>query len=676
MKKSGGSVPKPFSPPKARPVSGILSQQRAEELKEVGVALAKLGELTIGVVRGDNFLPPASMALELADVFLKAVQEAHANKAQLRYLSNRVEKVCPFLVRIGRATISDTVAGSVENLRLCLESCILQAQKYAHKNWFKRVIQAGTDKEKFQELNVWLNDAISQLDMGLGIEQTMLMQQYHEEEVRDKQDILSKMEELIKLEQESLQEITKIREQQEGFFLEQGEQNEILLLQMESIPLQVADNLALDKQERQSFLEAEFRKLHEEFRRLISQGIPVRQIPQVPQETSRVPPHLLITYRDLIFDKVLNRGSFGTVYLGQWCEVPVAIKKIGQRLPVREYEQFIREIEIMSKLRHPNITQLYGACMEPQACLVMEHVMKGSLDQIIENESWSIEEKIRVALDVAKGLAYMHYRDILHRDLKTGNILIDSRGVAKITDFGLCKNMGYSSGTLGVRSLDIQWMAPEVLDRAPHTFASDIYSYGIVLWSIVTGKKPYAGIEERVVMDNIRNGITESVPDDVPEPIKNIILQCWLREVTSRPALNDIIEQLKNFDPAPDLSPRTLCVRGMEHEDRRQYQQAYHHYLKAARGGFFRAQTNVATCLLSGVGCEKNKSAAEDWFLKAANQNHPRAQYCLGMMYERGDGVSANPERALYWYEAAARNNYEGAAEKASNMRLRFSKPC
>jgi serine/threonine protein kinase len=150
-------------------------------------------------------------------------------------------------------------------------------------------------------------------------------------------------------------------------------------------------------------------------------------------------------------------------------------------------------MKIMARLRNPHITQLYGACLEPKACLVREYAANKSLDHYLAANSISLIKKITIGAGIAKGLHHLHESEVLHRDLKPGNVLIDEHGVPKLTDFGLSKTLDRSIGTINDRTDAIAWMAPEAIGaKSIHTTKSEVYSFGLVLWCLMTEQQPFA----------------------------------------------------------------------------------------------------------------------------------------------------------------------------------------
>jgi len=211
----------------------------------------------------------------------------------------------------------------------------------------------------------------------------------------------------------------------------------------------------------------------------------------------------------------------------------------------------LTECTIMEVARHPNIVLFMGACTKPpRLCIVLEYCEMGSLWTLLHFSKKDLPWKYRkqIALDIAKGVNYLHSfpTPLLHRDLKSLNILLDNNLTAKLADFGWARlKETIMTGKIGT----YQWMAPEVISSNKYTEKADVYSYGVILWEIAMRKPPYYGIEvtevaRKVVNQNLRPSIKES---DAPTCWVSLMKKCWNKDPNQRPSFTQIIHELNKI---------------------------------------------------------------------------------------------------------------------------------
>eukprot|EP01133_Synstelium_polycarpum_P016773 gene16773-19946_t len=236
--------------------------------------------------------------------------------------------------------------------------------------------------------------------------------------------------------------------------------------------------------------------------------------------------HINVDQKDLIIGEFLGAGALARVNQATWQGKQVAVKIFNEGSFSFRLEDFLKEVAIMGLFSHPNLLRLEGACIIPRQremstfMIVTELMHKGTLwDNIKKHHPLSFNTIIRHSLSIARGLAYLHSLDLIHRDIKATNILIDENDVAKVGDFGLSRivdtmNMTSFAGTP-------KWEAPECLAGEGYTSAADVYSFGITLYEMVTGEEPYPEIQ--TIVDLVRN-VYEKVLRQT-QPLKNRELQ-------------------------------------------------------------------------------------------------------------------------------------------------------
>lgn len=273
---------------------------------------------------------------------------------------------------------------------------------------------------------------------------------------------------------------------------------------------------------------------------------------------------ITISHQELkLFEPPLGDGGYGIVYRGSWKEQEVAIKKLKvQTISADALKELRKEAEIMFQmgLESPYIVPVKKICLEaPHYSLVMELMPKGSLFQLLKSDQdlpWPV--RYQIALDVSYGLRDLHARSILHRDLKSLNILLDDRLRAKLTDFGLSKvKQETASQSTHARGTP-QWMAPELFDDEPKmTKESDIYSLGMVLWELASRQVPFTKApNQQVVIGWIMRGKKEQIPKDCPKELSSLIESCW-ELPAKRPTATQVAEHVKPLLTVSDTKEKT-----------------------------------------------------------------------------------------------------------------------
>lgn len=279
-----------------------------------------------------------------------------------------------------------------------------------------------------------------------------------------------------------------------------------------------------------------------------------------------------IQYTALTFETVLARGANGEVWRGEYCGQVVAIKSL---LPEKRHdksaiEQFAKEIRIASSLEHPNIVKFVGFSWKrlSDLCSVSEFMGKGDLSDLINSTlsgrmTWN-QEKLSIAIDIANALAYLHSLKplIIHRDLKSLNVLLNDKLEAKLSDFGLSRARSFEETmTCGIGTL--LWTAPEILRGEAYTEKADIFSYGIVLSELDTCLPPYALNDEvskqqltgmQVINLVAKGRIKPRYRGDCPRALERLATSCVVEDPAKRPNAMQIVAALSSDDIASHVS--------------------------------------------------------------------------------------------------------------------------
>ena len=273
-----------------------------------------------------------------------------------------------------------------------------------------------------------------------------------------------------------------------------------------------------------------------------------------PSKQNTLAPHFAISVEDLEILQAVGEGGFCRVHKARFVrdKSTVAVKKLkGMNSPsVETLNSFKKEIALHSKIRHPHVIQFFGGCTKPpDLCLVTEF-MFCSLQHALDNDpsAFHPQFEIETALCIALGLNHLHCLNIIHRDLKASNVLVDRNYCnPKIADFGLArvKMEQEESMTKGIGSPFA--MAPEIFVSSSYTQAVDWYAFGIMLWQLVTKKHPYIGMKH---VDIVKHVVHENkrlpLPDEAHPILRDLMSKCWVKIPEERPHFEDVLQCLED----------------------------------------------------------------------------------------------------------------------------------
>ena len=269
-----------------------------------------------------------------------------------------------------------------------------------------------------------------------------------------------------------------------------------------------------------------------------------------------------IARESLTMEKKLGAGMFGEVWKGMWNgRVEVAIKtlKPGTMTP----EAFLAEAEIMKKLRHDKLVNLFAVVSEEPIYIVTEFMCNGSLLDYLkkgEGAHSRLPEQIDMAAQVADGLAFIEKHNYIHRDVRAANILVGKNIVCKVADFGLARLIEDDeyNAQQGAK-FPIKWTAPEAATHGRFTIKSDVWSFGVLLTEIITrGRIPYPGMMNREVLERVESGYRMPKPpipppqQPCPDSLYELMLQCWHRDEMQRPTFEYIQGFLEDYFTATE----------------------------------------------------------------------------------------------------------------------------
>ena len=285
----------------------------------------------------------------------------------------------------------------------------------------------------------------------------------------------------------------------------------------------------------------------------------------------------IVPFSNIELVRTIGEGSYGLVWMARYLQTTVAVKVlthdvkrggVGMEAPAIPSAAVLsalqREASIMSALRHPNVAQYLGACLDPPA-LIMEYCSRRSVDRMLAEalvdpkaaKQLDWVHLMSMATDAAKGMLYLHTRapPIIHRDLKSPNLLVDGLWHVKVSDFNLSRAMEANSAVSSLQITNPRWLAPEVLKGGRAAVASDVYAFGVVLWELATWQLPWGhDANPFAIINSVVGGATLAVPapDDLPagplqcfEEYVTLMRRCWAVDPADRPRMDEVAHRLR-----------------------------------------------------------------------------------------------------------------------------------
>uniref|UniRef100_A0AAQ6A5J4 Receptor protein-tyrosine kinase n=1 Tax=Amphiprion ocellaris TaxID=80972 RepID=A0AAQ6A5J4_AMPOC len=268
--------------------------------------------------------------------------------------------------------------------------------------------------------------------------------------------------------------------------------------------------------------------------------------------------------------KILGSGAFGTVYKGIWVpegetvKIPVAIKILNEATGPKANVEFMDEALIMASMEHPHLVRLLGVCLSPTIQLVTQLMPHGCLLDYVHEHKDNIGSQLLLnwCVQIAKGMMYLEERRLVHRDLAARNVLVKSPNHIKITDFGLARLLDADEKEYNADGgkMPIKWMALECIHYRKFTHQSDVWSYGVTIWELMTfGGKPYDGIPTREIPDILEKGERLPQPPICTIDVYMVMVKCWMIDADSRPKFKELAAEFCRMARDPQ---RYLVIQG------------------------------------------------------------------------------------------------------------------
>ncbi|XP_027765398.1 ephrin type-B receptor 2 isoform X1 [Empidonax traillii] len=265
-------------------------------------------------------------------------------------------------------------------------------------------------------------------------------------------------------------------------------------------------------------------------------------------------------------EQVIGAGEFGEVCSGHLKlpgkrEIFVAIKTLKSGYTEKQRRDFLSEASIMGQFDHPNVIHLEGVVTKSSPVMIITEFMEnGSLDSFLRQNDgqFTVIQLVGMLRGIAAGMKYLADMNYVHRDLAARNILVNSNLVCKVSDFGLSRFLEddtsdptYTSALGG--KIPIRWTAPEAIQYRKFTSASDVWSYGIVMWEVMSyGERPYWDMTNQDVINAIEQDYRLPPPMDCPNALHQLMLDCWQKDRNHRPKFGQIVNTLDKMIRNPN----------------------------------------------------------------------------------------------------------------------------
>ncbi|XP_034391523.1 mixed lineage kinase domain-like protein isoform X2 [Cyclopterus lumpus] len=471
-----------------------------------------------------DFIEPI---LGIASEIYSLVEKVKANKKRSRRVCCRVKALDELVRSIKKREPGQTTAEvetALRELSFTLKSAKALIEKYTLAKWVKRFLNAGDHEDEFNSLNERLNDAFQVLSGALQLEQSAVLRQVFEMASREKEDEVDRKEDDAEMQKLLLH-----------YMKEQQEKTDAMQKEMEYIKLNVEKVVAILNKPSITDEDIRMIKPHE-----LKYGYPKKPFMTTP--TSEV-------------------------YKGEYRRFPVAIKRYTDTIDTslsELREVFKKDVDTMQRFESPNILRMFGICVQdedgpsPQFLIVMEYCEKGSLRQVLDSEGLSLSWTTKACMcrDAARGLYRLHHteeKSKVHGCINSNKFLVADGNIVKLGGFELAKTetslRKLTKNKVSKITRSLSYSSPQMLDDINYinNTACEIYSLGIVLWEVATGRRPFDGWSNKDIYKKVcKEEFMEELPHDCPKGLADLINACRAHDSFQRPSAGVLVDMLQS----------------------------------------------------------------------------------------------------------------------------------
>lgn len=457
--------------------------------------------------------------ISLGQLVYRQCEEMKYCKRQCQRLKDRVHHLLQPLQRLqaqGKSNLPDEITEALNNFQAVLEEAKKKICKFSNKSNMLRFLTSSFDRTLFKDINEKLNDVWAELSLVLQVDQWACVSSISEKASWQQED------------QQDAEEDWRVFQSLSG--------TEIIEASLEKLKVDIEETMR------------QWAKLQKSIKK-----IPEYPIKEIKKEE--------LSHTDWI---LLRKNEFGSLYKGKYHQALVAIKVFHNpqaRSSALVRETFAKEISTMQKFDSPNILRIFGICIDetvtpPQYSIVTEYCELGTLRELLDKKKdLTFVQRIILILGAAKGLYRMHNSEplALHENISSTSFLVTEGYHVKLTGLKLSKTQTsisqYTKRKKAKRVTSTAYVSPQRLENVYNEYdvKAEIYSFGIVLWEIATGKIPFEGHNSKKIYELVAQNRYQEPLDNCPSQLEEIIDDCRAYEPSRRPSVNKVLERLSNF---------------------------------------------------------------------------------------------------------------------------------